>query len=250
MVAFAFIPVEMREELVAGVEYIKTLMNRWHKLDPVMVGLFGEKLAEILCRKYTGHWYPEKPMNGQAYRCIRMNRYDRDESILVACSQSGLKYQELTLPKEITVWIDPYEVSCRLGEEGYPYTVAKFDQSEDRVPAASKPLEEQEQVSSSSKCSTPTPDEDSSTWSSSIPSSPSITGEDSDSGIDASSEDAIATLFPYRPIEDNVWWHPSVEPVTPASPPLFRTSSALWIPAWRTTQFYDISRDLQQTIWL
>ncbi|XP_075050473.1 protein BTG3-like [Mixophyes fleayi] len=113
MAELAAIPVEMRTELVAGVEFIKTLVNRLHKLDPVMVEVYGETLAEILYHKYIGHWYPEKPMKGQAYRCIRANIHNRDESILGACVHSGLKYQELTLPKEMTVWIDPYEVSCR-----------------------------------------------------------------------------------------------------------------------------------------
>ncbi|OCT56984.1 hypothetical protein XELAEV_18004165mg [Xenopus laevis] len=63
-----FVPAEMREEIVAGVNYLKALTNGSYRLDPVLVEVFGERLMEILCRRYTGHWYPEKPMKGQAYR--------------------------------------------------------------------------------------------------------------------------------------------------------------------------------------
>ncbi|XP_075135256.1 protein BTG4-like [Leptodactylus fuscus] len=134
----------MREELKAGVEYIKTLANKGNKLNTMRIEVFGAILAEILCQKFQGHWYPENPIKGQAYRCIRINRHDREESILEACSYSGLKYQDLTLPKELTLWIDPYEVSCRLGEEGIPYTVATFDPRTARVPDKSRPSDPQE----------------------------------------------------------------------------------------------------------
>ncbi|KAG8547726.1 hypothetical protein GDO81_027639 [Engystomops pustulosus] len=121
--------VDAAQELLAGVSYIKTLANRFQKLDPVKVQIFGDKILEILMKKYTGHWSPEKPMRGRAYRCIRVNRNDREETILEACVHSGLSYQDLSLPKEMTLWIDPYEVSCRLGEDNYPYTVASFHPS-------------------------------------------------------------------------------------------------------------------------
>ncbi|XP_053316265.1 protein BTG3-like, partial [Spea bombifrons] len=145
------IPMEMKEELLAAVEYMKILINRFNRLDPVKVWTFGEKLIEILAHKYTGHWYPEKPIRGQAYRCIRVNRQYQDDGILDACSFSGLIYSELSLPKEMTLWIDPYEVSCRLGDDGYAYTVASFHPSITRPSTES--LESLEEVSfSSSNC--------------------------------------------------------------------------------------------------
>ncbi|KAG8570082.1 hypothetical protein GDO81_014688 [Engystomops pustulosus] len=127
MAGYSFIPLEMREELLAGVRYMRTLANRFRIVDPMKVEKFGDHLLEILSKKFTGHWYPEEPMKDQAYRCIRVNKNDRDESILEACIHSGLNYQDLPLPKEMTLWIDPYEVSCRLHEYSRPYTVATFD---------------------------------------------------------------------------------------------------------------------------
>ncbi|XP_077312012.1 protein Tob1-like [Lithobates pipiens] len=212
MIAFAGIPLEMREELVAGVEYIKTLANRFHKLNPMIIEVFGEKLAEILCHKYIGHWYPEKPIKGQAFRCIRVNRNDSDQSIIEACAQCGLKSTDLALPKVMTLWIDPYEVSCRLGEENYPYTVATFDSRAVRVPADTNIMKGQENISTANKCSTPTPEDDSSITSCSLPSSPSVAGEDSDSGIDVNFEDTNTPPTSRSPTELNIWWSPPVEP--------------------------------------
>ncbi|XP_044134660.1 uncharacterized protein LOC122927133 isoform X2 [Bufo gargarizans] len=239
MAVLSSIPVEMRDELLAGVEYIKTLANRFQNLDPVMVDLFGEKLAERLCQKYTGHWYPEKPMKGQAYRCIRINRHDRDESILEACSHSGLKYHELTLPKEMTLWIDPYEVSCRLREESNPYTVARFDLRTPHLPDPSSRVLN----SSYADCSTPTPEEDSSIGSSSLPSSPSLNGEDSDSGIDVNCDRTTTPPMSCSPTEEHIWRNPAVNQDS-----IFRMSPPLWIPAWSAPQFCH--PDPQQFHWL
>ncbi|XP_071968956.1 protein BTG4-like [Engystomops pustulosus] len=210
----------MREELLAGVGYIKTLANRFQKLDPMKINIFGDKVLEILSKKYTGHWYPEKPMRGQAYRCIRVNRHDREETILEACAHSGLSYQDLDLPKEMTLWIDPYEVSCRLGEDNYPYTVASFHPKKPRLPDRAG----EEKVSSGPgpvTSSTPPPEDGGST----VPSSPSLSGEDS--GI----EDGTTT--PTRPGSRNV-----EDPVSiPAPRAVFRTAAPLWIPGWRAPQF-------------
>lgn len=68
MIAFAGVPLEMREELVAGVKYIKTIANRFHRLNPMIMEVFGEMLALILSHKYIGHWYPENPKKGKEYR--------------------------------------------------------------------------------------------------------------------------------------------------------------------------------------
>lgn len=68
MIDFTSIPEEMRKELISGVELIKTMSNRLNYLDPKIVHEFGEKLAEILCQKYTGHWFPDEPKKRQTYR--------------------------------------------------------------------------------------------------------------------------------------------------------------------------------------
>ncbi|XP_044274779.1 protein BTG3-like isoform X2 [Varanus komodoensis] len=114
----------MKEEVETGVGFITRLVNRHERLDKRQVERFGEQLTAILCERFSKHWYPETPLKGQAYRCIRINRrHQVDDSLLKACRDCGLKYSELALPREITIWIDPGEVSCRLGENNRFFTV-------------------------------------------------------------------------------------------------------------------------------
>ena len=46
-------------------------------------------------------------------RCIRVNRVSPDPVLLKAAEESGLKFNDLQLPNELTLWVDPSEVTCR-----------------------------------------------------------------------------------------------------------------------------------------
>ncbi|KAK1340849.1 hypothetical protein QTO34_017244 [Cnephaeus nilssonii] len=72
-----------------------------------------------LPKHYKHHWFPEKPCKGSGYRCIRIN-HKMDPLIGQAAQRIGLSSQELfrLLPSELTLWVDPYEVSYRIGEDG------------------------------------------------------------------------------------------------------------------------------------
>ncbi|MEQ2181072.1 hypothetical protein GOODEAATRI_007579, partial [Goodea atripinnis] len=65
-------------------------------------------------------------------RCLRMNRVQLQDPVLQqACEQSAVRYQDLGLPLEITVWVDPGEVSCRYGEHSTPFCVSALDNRRD-----------------------------------------------------------------------------------------------------------------------
>ena len=34
--------------------------------------MFGEELDSALRDKFQGHWYPDKPFKGSAYRCLKI----------------------------------------------------------------------------------------------------------------------------------------------------------------------------------
>ena len=80
---------------------------------------FKDAVVEVLRRKYRDHWFPEKPIKGNGYRCIRING-KLDPLIAQAAETSGLAPNLIhhTLPSELTMWIDPLEVSYRIGENG------------------------------------------------------------------------------------------------------------------------------------
>merc|ERR1712045_352256 len=80
---------------------------------------FNVSLVEVLRRRYRDHWFPEKPFKGSGYRCIRINGR-MDPVIGQAGEACGLSPQLIhsTFPSELTMWIDPLEVSYRIGENG------------------------------------------------------------------------------------------------------------------------------------
>ena len=99
----------------------------YNKLPRRRVDMFAEELDAELKSKFAGHWYPETPVKGSAYRCTRLTTADGrlDQVVERAASKSGLLTEELmgTLPREMTVWIDPGEVAQRIGERGRMVTL-------------------------------------------------------------------------------------------------------------------------------
>lgn len=58
-----------------------------------------------------------------------MNGHNRkDEMLESAANAAGVRYEDLSLPIELTLWVDPNEVCCRFGENRGSYcTLASFD---------------------------------------------------------------------------------------------------------------------------
>jgi len=80
---------------------------------------FKGSLESLLVLRYRSHWYPDVPIKGSGYRCIRING-KMDPLIEQAGVASGLPPRTLRkmLPQELTLWIDPEEVAYRIGENG------------------------------------------------------------------------------------------------------------------------------------
>ena len=84
-----------------------------------MLEKFRLSLVEVLRRRYRDHWFPYKPFKGSGYRCIRINGR-MDPVIAQAAEVASLEASVVhgTFPSELTLWIDPMEVSYRIGENG------------------------------------------------------------------------------------------------------------------------------------
>jgi len=83
------------------------------------VNIFAEELEKALKAKFEGHWYPTKPMKGSAFRCIKTG--DPIDPVLErAARESGMEIRDIkeNLPEDLAVWVDPGEVSYRIGEKG------------------------------------------------------------------------------------------------------------------------------------
>ncbi|XP_008831042.1 protein BTG4 [Nannospalax galili] len=117
----------MRDEIATAVFFVTRLVKKHEKLSKQQIENFALKLMKILFETYRGHWYPSCPSKGQAFRCIRINNNQNKDPILErACAESNVNFSHLGLPKEMTIWVDPFEVCCRYGEKKHPFTVASF----------------------------------------------------------------------------------------------------------------------------
>lgn len=91
----------------------------YNKLPRRRVNHFGEELEKALRVKFQGHWYPEQPFKGSAYRCVKTTP-PLDPVFEIAAREAGVDLRDIeeNLPQELSIWIDPGEVSYRMSEKG------------------------------------------------------------------------------------------------------------------------------------
>lgn len=105
------------DEVEIGVTLFVSLIKKQIR-EAMVWENFSNRLSEELRTKFTGHWYPDKPEKGSGYRCIRVNGSTPDVLVQRVAEDCGIPAIRGDLPAELTVWIDPGEVSYRIGEEG------------------------------------------------------------------------------------------------------------------------------------
>jgi len=107
----------MLKEIKSASDFLTKLL-RSHKVAEETLEGFNRTLQKILFNHYQNHWFPESPFKGSGFRCIRIN-HKMDPIVERACKSSGLESGLLELfPNELTLWVDPHEVSYRIGEDG------------------------------------------------------------------------------------------------------------------------------------
>lgn len=110
-------------EITSAADFLVHLLRIQHKhakkLNDMQLSRFKGSLTTLLTSRYRDHWFPEKPNRGSGFRCIRINR-KLDPIISQAATAVGLQPASLKdlFPFELTMWIDPEEVSYRIGENG------------------------------------------------------------------------------------------------------------------------------------
>ncbi|XP_036390078.1 protein BTG2-like [Megalops cyprinoides] len=110
---------EMVPEVAAAAGFVSSLLRTRGFLSEQQLQIFSDCLQQALSEHYKHHWFPDRPQKGSGYRCIRIN-HEMDPIISKVARRIGLNGQQLyqLLPRELTLWVDPYEVSYRIGEDG------------------------------------------------------------------------------------------------------------------------------------
>ncbi|XP_044531606.1 protein BTG2-like [Gracilinanus agilis] len=109
----------MLPEITTAVGFLSNLLRTQGCVSKQKLQVFSRALQEALTEHYKHHWFPEKPLKGSGYHCILINN-KMDPIISKVARQSGLSLPQLyhLLPSELILWVDPYEVSYRIGEDG------------------------------------------------------------------------------------------------------------------------------------
>lgn len=110
----------MRREIVSAVNFVSTFLNGRNAIPAEDVDRFRRCLCQVLALRYSEHWFPERPCKGSAFRCIRIVKRRMDPVVSQAAAEAGIaesRLQEM-LPSELTLWVDPNDVSYRFGEDG------------------------------------------------------------------------------------------------------------------------------------
>ena len=79
------------------------------KLPEKDLAEFQDRLSAVLAQRFQGHWNPDKPDHGSAYRCI-LSTLEKMDPILRAAADSAFTQISAILPPSLSVWIDPFEV--------------------------------------------------------------------------------------------------------------------------------------------
>jgi protein Tob/BTG len=119
----------MREEISVAERFLTQLLLDPEKPQLKIAALvdFGLNLKHILILKYENHWYPLCPYRESEYRCIRLGKGSSktknsgiDPVYIKTLSRCGITIEEFLnrMPENLTIWIDPGEVSYRIGEYG------------------------------------------------------------------------------------------------------------------------------------
>eukprot|EP01118_Nematostelium_gracile_P005983 TRINITY_DN1910_c0_g1_i3.p1 TRINITY_DN1910_c0_g1~~TRINITY_DN1910_c0_g1_i3.p1 ORF type:complete len:161 (+),score=31.02 TRINITY_DN1910_c0_g1_i3:116-598(+) len=70
---------------------------------------FQKALTLKLAEKYEGHWYPDEPDRGHAFRSILCENGRVDRLVKEAADSAGVT--NLNFPAEFIMWVDPGRVS-------------------------------------------------------------------------------------------------------------------------------------------
>jgi protein Tob/BTG len=109
----------MRTEISNAVNFLSNLIRNKNP-SPDQLASFRDSLTTRFAASFTDHWFPERPLRGNAYRCVRIVSNRMHRLIAAAGADAGLteEYLRTAFPQELSVWIDPDEVSYRFGEDG------------------------------------------------------------------------------------------------------------------------------------
>ncbi len=129
----------MRLEVRSVANFLVHLMG--DKLTPNKQERFVRFLTQVLFQRFRDHWMPDKPDKGCGFRCLRIREDHLDPVLEEAChrAQISTKTVKKALPPNLMVWIDPFEVTYRIGDSGCIICIYSYQEDQVNVPWQAPP---------------------------------------------------------------------------------------------------------------
>ncbi len=109
----------MKEEVGSAAKFVAEKVTEQNELSDEHGELFRTTLEELMVKRFENHWHPDKPLKGNAFRCLNINLEECciDPLLREAAAESLIDVDDLTasFPGGLALWIDPFDVSYRLG---------------------------------------------------------------------------------------------------------------------------------------
>lgn len=113
----------MKTEIQHAVTFlVETLKDKlpWTPETEEKLCTMRTRLTNLLAERFEGHWYADKPLKGSAFRCINISVEENsfDDTLRTAANDSGLTEDIVrgVFSTGLALWIDPDDVSGRLGK--------------------------------------------------------------------------------------------------------------------------------------
>lgn len=110
----------MKEEVRSAVDFFALCLQSRASLTKEQMDIFKGSMEKAILEKFMNHWHPSKPMKGNAFRCINIDNITNmvDPILVEAAGTSHINVSEIQImfPEGLDLWIDPDDVSFRIGK--------------------------------------------------------------------------------------------------------------------------------------
>lgn len=127
----------MKEEVCSAIKFLSEVLSRNSKVNQEQIKKFKDTLEQLITARFENHWHPKKPLKGNAFRCINIDELTGiDPVLLTATKASGISPLVLLelFPGGLALWIDPGDVSCRIGKGSICPIYCKIPQQQHHQP--------------------------------------------------------------------------------------------------------------------
>ena len=130
----------MIEEIDCACEFLCSSIRSTNATDVTegQLETFRAVLKELIVDKFRNHWYPDKPMKGNGFRCINIDKDTKivDPVLIKAAEVSSISKDVFVSAFRfgLALWVDPGDVSYRSGHSSNVVSLYKTTTNTNSTP--------------------------------------------------------------------------------------------------------------------